>query len=134
MNLLWAKGWLADLTPSGIDETMARYYADDVHFEDVALGSKHYSATALRTAFGRFAASDSHHRMEVTNYSGDDEFGAIEWTWHCEHETDVFGIPARGKRTAVRGVSLITLQDGKIVAERDYWNVASLMQQLGALK
>ena len=47
--------------------------------------------------------------------------GAIEWTWHCDHEVDILGVAAKGKRTMMRGISYVALQSGKIVAERDYW-------------
>jgi len=57
-----------------------------------------------------------------------------EWTWHCDHEVDILGVPAKGKRTMVRGISYVALQNGEIVAERDYWDAATLLRQLGALK
>ncbi len=133
MNLQWAKSWLAEFTPAGIEKTMS-LYADKVDFEDVTLGHKESSAAGVKKFFTGFAEGASRHRFEVTNYAGDAKSGAMEWTWHCKHEEDIFGVPAKGKQTTVRGISYIGLENGKIVAERDYWDCATLLRQLGALK
>jgi steroid delta-isomerase-like uncharacterized protein len=133
MNLQWAKGWLAEFTPAGIEKTMS-LYADKVDFEDVTLGHKESTAAGVKQFFSGFSQSASRHRFEVTNYAGDAKSGAMEWTWHCNHEEDIFGVPAKGKQTTVRGISYVALQNGKIVAERDYWDCATLLRQLGALK
>ena len=60
--------------------------------------------------------------------------GAIEWTWHRDHEVDNLGVAAKGERTMVRGISYVALQNGEIVAERDYWDAATLLRQLGTPK
>jgi glutamine cyclotransferase len=42
-------------------------------------------------------------------------------------------MPAKGKATQIEGVSVLRFRDGKIAAERDFWNVADLLQQISAL-
>jgi ketosteroid isomerase-like protein len=44
------------------------------------------------------------------------------------------GVPAAGKETHADGVSALRFQGGKIVEQRDYWDAATLLRQLGALK
>jgi steroid delta-isomerase-like uncharacterized protein len=133
MNLQWAKGWLREFTPEGIAKTMSMY-ADQVDFEDVTLEHKESTAAGIQKFFTGFSRGPSQHRFEVTHWAGDDNGGAMEWTWHSKHETEIFGVPAKGKETTVRGISYIGLRNGKIVAERDYWDCATLLRQLGALK
>jgi steroid delta-isomerase-like uncharacterized protein len=133
MNLQWAKGWLREFTPEGIAKTMSMY-ADQVDFEDVTLGHKESTAAGIQKFFTGFSRGPSQHRFEVTQWAGDDSGGAMEWTWHSKHETEIFGVPAKGKETTVRGISYIGLRNGKIIAERDYWDCATLLRQLGALK
>ena len=41
-------------------------------------------------------------------------------------------MPAKGKTTEFEGVSVLRFRDGKIAAERDFWNVADLLRQIGA--
>jgi steroid delta-isomerase-like uncharacterized protein len=133
MNLQWARGWLAEFTPAGIEKTMAMY-ADAVDFEDVTLGHKAATAAGVREFFTSFAKGASQHRFEVTNWAGNESGGAMEWTWTGKHEEDILGVSAKGKQTKVRGISYVGLRNGKIVAERDYWDAATLLRQLGALK
>jgi hypothetical protein len=97
MNLQWAKGWLSQFTPAGIEKTMSMY-GDQVDFEDVTLGHKEKTAAGVKQFFTGFAQSGSRHRFEVTHYAGSDTSGAIEWTWHCDHEVDILGVPAKGMR------------------------------------
>jgi steroid delta-isomerase-like uncharacterized protein len=128
MNLQWAKGWLREFTPEGIAKTMSMY-ADQVDFEDVTLGHKESTSAGIQKFFTGFARGPSEHRFEVTYWAGDNKGGAMEWTWHSKHETDIFGVQAKGKQTTVRGISYLELRDGKIVVERDYWDCATLLRQ-----
>lgn len=42
-------------------------------------------------------------------------------------------IPATGKKGGLRGVLITEIKDGKIVAERTYWDQVSLLTQLGLM-
>lgn len=133
MNLQWAKGWLTEFTPAGIEKTMSMY-ANEVDYEDVTLGHKESTAAGVQKFLTNFTQSGSQHRFVVTNWAGDEKGGAMEWTWYCEHEADILGVPAKGKQTTVRGICYIGLRAGKIITERAYWDCATLLRQLGALK
>jgi steroid delta-isomerase-like uncharacterized protein len=54
--------------------------------------------------------------------------------WRAKHGMDLMGAPAKGKETNVRGVSVFLFEKGKIAEERDYWDAATLLKQIGALK
>ena len=134
MNLEWAKQWLPDFMPAGIEKTMRAMYASDVDFEDVVIGHKASTPAGIAAFFNQFASGKTKHKFVVTNYAGDSSGGAMEWTWTADHEDDFLGISCKGKQTVVRGISYLRLRDGKIVAERDYWDLATVLKQLGALK
>jgi steroid delta-isomerase-like uncharacterized protein len=129
----WAKGWLSDFTPAGIQRTIDTMYADKVHFEDVVIGHKASTSKGIGEFFSSFASGKTKHRFVVTKYAGDESSGAMEWTWYADHVDDIMGVAANGKKTEVRGISYIRLENGRIVEERDYWDAATLMRQLGAL-
>ena len=50
------------------------------------------------------------------------------------HTSDVFGIPATGRRLEVHGVLVFYFKDGKIVKERRLYDFTSMLIQLGVLK
>ena len=129
----WAKGWLVDFTPAGIQKTLETMYADKVDFEDVVVPHKASTAKGIGEFFGPFASGNTKHRFVVTKYAGDEKSGAMEWTWYADHVDDFLGVPAKGKKTEVRGISYLRLENGRIVEERDYWDLATLLRQLGAL-
>ena len=130
----WAKGWLSEFTPAGIQKTLDTMYADKVSFEDVVVPHKASTAKGIGEFFTSFASGNTKHRFVVTNYAGDEKSGAMEWTWYADHVDDIFGAPAKGKKTEVRGISYLRLENGRIVEERDYWDCATLLRQLGVLK
>ncbi len=130
----WAKGWLVEFTPAGIQKTMDEMYAPNVDFEDVVIGHKTNTAKGVGEFFASFASGQTKHRFVVTKYAGDEKGGAMEWTWYADHVDDILGVSANGKKTEVRGISYVRIEDGRIVEERDYWDCATLLKQLGALK
>jgi steroid delta-isomerase-like uncharacterized protein len=56
-----------------------------------------------------------------------------EWTLSGTHEGDVPGLPATHKPFSVRGANLFELTGDKIRHNRDFWDVATVMRQLGRL-
>jgi steroid delta-isomerase-like uncharacterized protein len=129
----WAKGWLTEFTPAGIQKTLDAMYADKVDFEDVVIGHKAGTAKGIGEFFTSFTTGKTKHRFVVSKYAGDEKSGAIEWTWYADHVDDILGVPANGKKSEVRGISYVRLENGRIVEERDYWDCATLLRQLGAL-
>jgi steroid delta-isomerase-like uncharacterized protein len=130
MNSSWAKEWINNL---GTGKLLAMY-ADDVKFEDVILAHKASSKTELIALFVSMGGPDAgQNSFSFDSYSGDSNGGAIEWTWNLKHGRDFLGVPAAGKETTVRGVALMTFKDDKIASQRDYWDAASALRQLGIL-
>ena len=61
-------------------------------------------------------------------------FDPAEWTFSGTHENDFPGMPASGSTFVLPGVSIFSLDDdGLIVEERVYWEMATLMAAAGVL-
>ena len=50
------------------------------------------------------------------------------------HKGDLKGIAATGKRIEIRIANIMEIRDGKIYREREYFDVMSMMVQLGVVK
>jgi len=77
----------------------------------------------------------SDFRFELKS-SGESERGyAMEWTMSGTHDrsSKMPPLPATGKAFEIRGVSVGTLEGSKIAANRDYWDVATFLRQVGIL-
>ena len=58
---------------------------------------------------------------------------ATEWIMSGTHTGNTARFKATGKSFSIPGISIIEIQSGKIVRETDYWDMHSLLQQLGLM-
>jgi steroid delta-isomerase-like uncharacterized protein len=131
MNLTWAKEWFDIFSSASGIEKMGNYYTEDVQFEDSTFAHKESGLANLRKFFSAaFSPNAGENSFTVTVYSGGSEGGAVEWTWQAKHASNFMGVPAAGKQTTVKGVSILTLKNGKIASQHDYWDANSVIQQL----
>ena len=130
MNLTWAKEWVGCFNASGLEKLFAMY-ADDVQFEDITFAHKCNGLDEVKKFFGGMANPANGENIFTANaYVGDANGGTIEWTWQAKHAGDFLGIPAKGKQTSVRGVSVLTFRSGKVASQHDYWDANTAIQQL----
>jgi steroid delta-isomerase-like uncharacterized protein len=133
MNAAWAREWAATITNV---EKLMDMYADDADFEDVIIAHKERGKAAIKKFFA--AAGNplyAENTFAAVDYSGNGEGGVVEWTWGARHLAGrILGVPAKGKETSTRGASVLTFKNGKIATQRDYWDAAAVLRQLGAIK
>jgi steroid delta-isomerase-like uncharacterized protein len=109
-------------------------YADEVAFEDVARGVTHSSKAALKEFFAEIFKASSHLIFTLTTANTDGDHFTIEWEVAGIHDGEGAGFPATNKRYSFRGVSIGRLNaDGKIVEQRDYYDTATFLSQVGLL-
>jgi len=102
----------------------------EVTYEDVAMGKVCHGQDDL-TAFVREGGSDFRF-VTLSEQAGNDRY-AIEWECEGRHTGSVPGFPATNKPFRFRGASIGRLDaHGKILENRDYWNLADFMAQVGS--
>ncbi|MES2258576.1 MAG: ester cyclase [Pseudomonadota bacterium] len=135
MNLEWSQHWIS-LFANRTDELMS-LYSPTFQFEDVNFDVRiDNDLAALRGFFSGFVVADpalSYNRFDVFDYVGDDRLGSFQWYWEAKHAGDFLGVPAAGKVTRTRGVTVMGWKDGKIVLERSIWDALPVLRQLGQL-
>ena len=114
-------------------EKFLSFYTDDCVYEDLAVGKVNRGKDELRSFYSDSfrMAPDLKFEEKITFTSGD--WAAAEWVMTGTHSGSTPEMPATGKRFSVRGASVMQIRDGKISRESDYWNMASLLQQVGIL-
>ena len=116
-----------------LEETLATLTEDCV-FEDVAL---------QRTLHGRSGAAE-YYRMwwsafgirvqlhgGTRHWAGDDLF-VSETSYAGTHVGEFLGIPATGRPIQFRFVVFVTFRDGLFAGERFYYDLGTLLRQIGA--
>jgi steroid delta-isomerase-like uncharacterized protein len=111
--------------------------ADDFELVDVASGETFRGKEgARRNAEGWFTAFPDAKIEIINNIVGGDweVFEALARGTHTgplgAGETE---IPPTGRSMELQFVSIAQIRDGKIVKARDYYDIASIMQQLGLM-
>ena len=115
-------------------ETVAAFMADDVVYEDLALGQVHKGRTAV-IAFVQTSDhfSSDHRFISISQQTSGDRY-ALEWEMIGTNTGEAAGLPATNKPFRIRGVSIGTLDPArKIKHNRDYWNMADYLTQVGIL-
>tara|TARA_B100000949_G_scaffold228520_1_gene236192 strand:- start:1877 stop:2302 length:426 start_codon:yes stop_codon:yes gene_type:complete len=135
MNLEYCQYWIS-LFAKKPDELITLYDPEFL-FEDINFGVRiEDDLTALKEFQEAFVNEDethSYNKFNVWDYVGDETLGSFQWHWDAKHAGDFLGVPAAGKLTHVRGVTVMGWRDGKITLERSIWDAAAALQQLGAI-
>jgi steroid delta-isomerase-like uncharacterized protein len=113
---------------------VAEFMADDVIYEDVAMGLRHEGKAAVAAFVAESAEGSEDFGFELVSEVVDGTRYAVEWIMRGTNTGEVAGLPATGKSFSIRGSSVGELDgDGHIAGNRDYWNLADLLMQVGIL-
>ena len=108
-------------------DKVASFYTDDVVYEDVAFGTVARGRTAMRKLAADFFAAVPDLKLELVSDSLHNGYGAAEWVFSG---TDV-GLYKTRKKFSVRGASVYRMQGRKCSNNRDYYDSATIMHQVG---
>jgi len=114
--------------PAGV----ARHMADGAIYEDVALGRVLHGPSEIAKFVEEATRSSSDFRYEVVSVLTAGSNYANEWVMLGTNDRALPSVPATGRSFRVRGASVGRLDSsGLIVENRDYYNLAELLTQLG---
>jgi len=114
--------------------TVAAFMAEDATYEDLALGVIHEGREAIKSFVDEAEEfSKDYAFTSVSEQQSGDRY-AMEWEMYGTNTGEAGGIPATNKPYRIRGVSIGRLDaQGKIQQNRDYWNMADYLVQVGIL-
>lgn len=114
-------------------ERITSFYAPDYEGMDISEARPQQGPAGIRQSIARYlqAFPDLHFTEEWFIAQGDRL--ALAWMAQGTHQGMLMNIPATGHYIQVRGVSLLTLVDGKIKQGLYIWDVAGLLRNIGLL-
>jgi steroid delta-isomerase-like uncharacterized protein len=129
----WAQDYL-DAWNSRDGAKVAAFMNDDVTYEDLALGVVHQGTDAVKAFVEETAGfSKDYVFTPVSEQLSGDQY-ALEWEMAGTNTGDAGGMPATNKPYRIRGASVGRRNSaGKITHNRDYWNMADYLTQVGIL-
>jgi len=110
-------------------DAVASFYTDDVVYEDVAFGMVAHGHAEMRKLAADFFAAVPDMKLELVSTNVDKNHGATEWVFSG---TDA-GLYKTGKKFSVRGASLFEMRGEKISHNKDFYDSATIMKQVGAV-
>ena len=126
----WDAAWA-----SGDVEAILATYTDDVVFEEVPFNLVVRGQDELRAHLENLYAAFPDIRFAATGatfVAGDQ--AAVEWTATGTYTGQIAGMPpGDGQTVTFRGASILEVAGSQIRVEREYYDAASLLAQLGAL-
>ncbi len=83
-------------------------------------------------AVGRmFATAFPQGRIDIRQVHAAGDTAIVEFTGRGKHDGDLMGIAPTGREMNINVCTVLTIRDDKIVAEREYMDMLTMMQQLG---
>jgi steroid delta-isomerase-like uncharacterized protein len=134
---LWTEG-VARYNSHDWEGLASLYASDAVHVDPLG---RHEGPAGIQAYFAEATSAFPDMRMETSRLLQEGDTIVAEWTWRATNTgplsmltmPDGTEIPATGKTAEVPGVSVLTVGDGKVANQRDYYDSASMMSQLGLM-
>lgn len=80
-----------------------------------------------------FATALPDGKINVKNVYASGDTVVVEFIGTGTHTGDFAGVPGSGRKVTIPVCDVIEFRDGKIYAEREYIDMLSMMQQIGAI-
>jgi steroid delta-isomerase-like uncharacterized protein len=105
-------------------------------YDEVATHRRVQGVNDILTAWGGWATALPDSNASFDNVSVSGNTVTLEITWRGTHngplQTPTGALPPSGKKIDIRACQVVEIADGKVQAIRHYFDMATLLQQLGA--
>jgi steroid delta-isomerase-like uncharacterized protein len=114
-------------------ERVTEYYADDYEGQDVAEPGTQHGTTGIRQSVIRYLEAFPDIRFTATDIIEQDSRAVFVWSAGGTHKGKLLDIPASGRHVFVRGVTVLTVRNGKIARALNVWDLAGLLRDIALL-
>jgi steroid delta-isomerase-like uncharacterized protein len=122
----WTVAWAAhDMS------RLLALFTDDCVYEDVALGVVNHGKDELKKYGEEFFVAMPDVNFVLDSKVAGGAFAGVEWTMTGTQTGDYPEMPATGRSCTVRGASVLELRDGLFSRCSDYYDMLTLLKQLG---
>ena len=124
------------------DETWKRFFEGDTSIVNSERFQEDGVVVTSQGDIVGIEATKNYYLNFLTGFS-DQEFTILEvvgqgdrlvkhWNFKGTHTGDFFGMPASGNKLNLSGTTMVTMKDGKIAKEQDFFEMMSMVNQLTA--
>jgi steroid delta-isomerase-like uncharacterized protein len=113
-------------------EAVLEYY-DDVFVREDLGNHQSYTKDDLRKTVKKYISAFPDIQFEVEKVIEKEEQVVVCWGAMGHHKGKIMKIPATGKQVSFKGVSVLEIQNEKIVKVWYIWDEAGMLRQMGML-
>jgi steroid delta-isomerase-like uncharacterized protein len=114
-------------------EQVLGFYSSQYVAEDVGQAFLLRGHDGVRAMLENYWQAFPDLEFTVTDSVIQDSRMTIVWMAEGTHEGTIMNIPPTGHRVAVRGVSIIDVEDGLVVRGQYIWDLAGMLRHMGLL-
>lgn len=124
---------IIDAWNSRQDEIITSFYSPAYVVEDITAGRIREGWEGLRQwTKSVFTAFPNLKYTLITAIEKDDNL-VLHWLAKGNHQGPLMRIPATGKNVFIHGMSVLQLENGKVVRGQVMWDLAGVLRQIGLL-
>lgn len=114
-------------------EEVLDFYSPEYIGEDVGQAFLLRGHEGIRAMLEKYWQAFPDLEFTVTDTVVQDSRVAIVWIAEGTHQGTILNIPPTGHRVAVRGVSIIDVEDGRVVRGQYIWDLAGMLRHMRLL-
>ena len=109
------------------------FYGPQYEGVDVGEAEPQRGPRAISQAVDRYLRAFPDLRFVGEDVVVQGDRAVVVWTAHGTHGGKLMHIPPTGRKIAVRGISVLTIENGKITRGLYVWDAAGLLRAIGLL-
>ncbi|MCE4563100.1 nuclear transport factor 2 family protein [Maribellus sp. CM-23] len=116
-------------------DLLTSLFADEFTYTEVTTGHIYASKDALVMYATATIAGIPDTRFEVVSIVANERFAVVEWIWKGTNTVGwpSMGIPPTGKYFELPGISVMEIENGQIIWNKDYWDWNTFLQLIGVI-
>ena len=114
-------------------EKVLSFYSPEYVGDDVGQASLLRGHEGLRAMLENYWRAFPDLRIKVVSTLVEGNRVAIVWMAEGTHQGPIMNIPPTGHRVEVRGVSVIDVENGRVVRGQYIWDLAGMLRHMGLL-
>jgi len=114
-------------------EKVLSFYSPEYVGDDVGQASLLRGHEGLRAMLEQYWSAFPDLRFKVISTLVEGDRLAIVWIGEGTHQGTIMNIPPTGHKVEVRGVSIIDVENGKVVRGQYIWDLAGMLRHMGLL-
>jgi steroid delta-isomerase-like uncharacterized protein len=124
---------IIDAWNSRTDEEIISFYSPTYVVEDITAGRIREGWEGLKQwTQSVFTAFPNLKYTLITDIEQDDKL-VLHWLAKGNHQGPLMKIPATGKNVFIHGMSVLHLENGKVIRGQVMWDLAGVLRQIGLL-